>query len=87
MLAGQHAVAVEYRLPAANSRLISENLQNVVPADNRPLELIAAEHQLGLTNLLQANPGVDPYLPKVGSTLTIPHQYRPRAPWSNRVRR
>ncbi|MGL5289556.1 MAG: LysM peptidoglycan-binding domain-containing protein, partial [Aeromonas sp.] len=73
-LASQQAGAVEYPLPEANSRLIGENQQYVVPADNRPLEQIAADFQLGLTNILEANPGVDPYLPKAGSTLIIPHQ-------------
>ncbi len=71
-LVSQQAAAVEYRLPAANSRLIGENQQYVVPADNRPLEQIASDFQLGLTNIMEANPGVDPYLPKAGSTLIIP---------------
>ncbi|MFE8730714.1 L,D-transpeptidase, partial [Aeromonas hydrophila] len=68
-LVSQQAAAVEYALPAANSRLIGENQEYVVPADNRPLEQIAADFQLGLTNIMEANPGVDPYLPKAGSTL------------------
>lgn len=59
-LVSQQAAAVEYRLPAANSRLIGENQEYVVPADNRPLEQIAADFQLGLTNIMEANPGVDP---------------------------
>ena len=80
-LVSQQAAAVEYRLPAANSRLIGENQEYVVPADNRPLEQIAADFQLGLTNIMEANPGVDPYLPKAGSTLIIPHQLiLPNAP-------
>ena len=80
-LVSLQAAAVEYRLPAANSRLIGENQQYVVPADNRPLEQIASDFQLGLTNIMEANPGVDPYLPKAGSTLIIPHQLiLPNAP-------
>ena len=67
-LVSQQAAAVEYQLPAANSRLIGENQEYVVPADNRPLEQIASDFQLGLTNIMEANPGVDPYLPKAGST-------------------
>ena len=65
-LVSQQAAAVEYQLPAANSRLIGENQEYVVPADNRPLEQIASDFQLGLTNIMEANPGVDPYLPKGG---------------------
>ncbi|MCS3454949.1 L,D-transpeptidase family protein [Aeromonas rivuli] len=73
-LVSQQAAAVEYALPTAKSRLIGENQEYVVPADNRPLEQIAADFQLGLTNIMEANPGVDPFLPKAGSTLVIPHQ-------------
>ena len=80
-LVSYQAAAVEYQLPAANSRLIGENLEYVVPADNRPLEQIASDFQLGLTNIMEANPGVDPYLPTPGSTLIIPHQLiLPNAP-------
>ncbi|MBP8174597.1 MAG: L,D-transpeptidase family protein, partial [Aeromonadaceae bacterium] len=58
----------------ANSRLIAENHESTVPTAGRPLEAIAAEFQLGLPNMLEANPGVDPYLPKAGSVLKVPHQ-------------
>ncbi len=75
MLNSLSASAVEYQLPAANSRLVGENVEFVVPADStQPLETIAAKYQIGLTGMLEANHGVDPYLPKPGSTLTIPHQ-------------
>ncbi len=69
------ASAVEYPLPPSNSRLVGMNSEYVVPADSKePLEAIAARYQIGLTGMLEANHGVDPYLPKPGSTLTIPHQ-------------
>lgn len=68
------ANAVEYGLPPANSRLIGQNMEYVVPNDGKPLEAIAAQYQLGLTNMLEANPGLDPYLPRAGSKLIIPHQ-------------
>ncbi|AHG21060.1 L,D-transpeptidase [Chania multitudinisentens RB-25] len=71
----QAALAVVYPLPAKNSRLIGENIQITVPADSKlPLESFAAQYQMGLSNMLEANPGVDPYLPLPGSTLTIPQQ-------------
>lgn len=73
-LTSTQVCALEYPLPAANSRLIGENQEYTVPNDGRPLEAIAAEFQLGLTNMLEANPGVDPYLPKAGSVLKVPHQ-------------
>lgn len=69
------ASAVEYPLPAANSRLVGQNVEYVVPADSKqPLEAIAAKYQIGLTGMMEANPGVDPYLPLPGSTLIVPHQ-------------
>ncbi len=69
------ALAVVYPLPAKNSRLVGENIQITVPADSKlPLESFAAQYQMGLSNMLEANPGVDPFLPLPGSTLTIPHQ-------------
>jgi L,D-transpeptidase YbiS len=68
-------LATVYALPGANSRLVGENQYYVVPADEMlTLEDIATEFQLGLSNLLEANPGVDPFLPKAGSKLVIPHQ-------------
>ncbi|KFK94852.1 MULTISPECIES: L,D-transpeptidase family protein [unclassified Serratia (in: enterobacteria)] len=71
----QAALAVVYPLPAKNSRLIGENIQITIPADSTlPLESFAAQYQMGLSNMMEANPGVDPYLPLPGSTLTIPHQ-------------
>lgn len=66
--------AAEYPLPAENSRLIGENSTYVVPNDGKPLEDIAAKYQIGLIAMLEANPGVDPLLPKAGTVLTIPSQ-------------
>ncbi|WP_053115597.1 L,D-transpeptidase family protein [Winslowiella iniecta] len=69
------AFAVVYPLPEKNSRLIGENLEITVPQDSKlPLEAFAAQYQMGLSNLLEANPGVDVYLPKAGSKLIIPQQ-------------
>ncbi|MGQ8817465.1 L,D-transpeptidase family protein [Serratia sp. NA_13] len=71
----QAAFAVVYPLPAKDSRLVGENIQITVPEDSKlPLESFAAQYQMGLSNMLEANPGVDPFLPKPGSTLTIPQQ-------------
>lgn len=71
----QSAFAVVYPLPAANSRLTGENLEITIPEDSKlPLEAFAAQYQMGLSNVMEANPGVDVYLPKAGSKLIIPHQ-------------
>ena len=75
------ALATEYPLPPPSSRLVGENHYYTVPEGKHTLEDIAAQFQLGLSNLMEANPGVDPFLPKPGSQLLIPHQLiLPNAP-------
>ncbi len=55
--------------------MIGENLEITVPDDSRlPLEAFAAQYQMGLSNMLEANPGVDVYLPKAGTKMGIPQQ-------------
>ncbi|MDE9427144.1 L,D-transpeptidase family protein [Xenorhabdus bovienii] len=68
------AHAMEYPLPPTNSRLIGENAIYVVSDDGLSLEAVAAKYQIGLLAMLEANPGVDPYLPKPGTKLIIPSQ-------------
>ncbi|UWX91802.1 L,D-transpeptidase [Enterobacter mori] len=69
------AFAVTYSLPPEGSRLVGSPIIITVPEGNTlPLEAFAAQYGLGLSNLLEANPGVDPFLPKAGTTLTIPQQ-------------
>lgn len=69
------ALAVTYPLPPEGSRLVGTPVTVVVPEGNtRPLEYFAAQYGQGLSNMLEANPGVDPFLPKAGTTLTIPQQ-------------
>ncbi|MGP6488886.1 L,D-transpeptidase family protein [Duffyella gerundensis] len=71
----QSAFAVVYPLPPANSRLIGDNLEITVPQDSKlPLEAFAAQYQMGLSNLLEANPGIDVYLPQAGRKIIIPQQ-------------
>ncbi|MDX8000621.1 LysM peptidoglycan-binding domain-containing protein [Xenorhabdus sp. Reich] len=68
------ARAIEYPLPPANSRLLGENSTYIVSDDGLSLEFIAAKYQIGLLAMLEANPGVDPYLPEAGTELIIPSQ-------------
>lgn len=44
----------------------------MVQDDGGSLEAIAKKYNVGFLALLQANPGVDPYVPRAGSVLTIP---------------
>lgn len=75
LLAGQGAQAVSYPLPPEGSRLVGNPVIITVPQGNtQPLEAFAAQYGQGLSNMLEANPGVDVYLPKSGSTLVVPQQ-------------
>ncbi len=75
LFASQSALAVSYPLPPEGSRLVGSEQVITVPAGNiQPLEAFAAQYGQGLSNMLEANPGVDPFLPKAGTQLTIPQQ-------------
>lgn len=75
LLASQSVLAVTYPLPPEGSRLVGSPLKIIVPLDsNFPLEAFAARYGQGLSNMLEANPGVDVYLPARGTTQTIPQQ-------------
>ena len=75
ILTSQSALAVSYPLPPEGSRLVGSPLTITIPQQNtQPLEAFAAQYGQGLSNMLEANPGVDVYLPKSGSTLVVPQQ-------------
>ncbi|MGL4869386.1 MAG: L,D-transpeptidase family protein [Aeromonas veronii] len=73
LLCAAPAEAKRYPLPAAGSRLIGE-LEDYIIQQNEHLELVGKNTQIGFLALLEANPGVDPYLPKPGTRLTLPTQ-------------
>jgi len=68
------ARANTWPLPPPGSRLVGENRVHVVENNGSSLEAIAKKYNVGFLALLQANPGVDPYVPRPGSVLTIPLQ-------------
>lgn len=76
MLAAMRAgLAVSYPLPPEGSRLVGSSFTVAVPqGSTEPLETFAATYSQGLSNMLEANPGVDPFLPAAGTTLVIPQQ-------------
>ncbi|WP_139126230.1 L,D-transpeptidase family protein [Aeromonas sp. DNP9] len=73
LLCAAPAEAKRYPLPSAGSRLIGE-LGDYIIQQNEHLELVGKNTQIGFLALLEANPGVDPYLPKPGTRLTLPTQ-------------
>lgn len=75
LLISQSVQAVSYPLPPTGSRLVGTSQTITVPEHNTlPLEAFAAQYGQGLSNMLEANPGVDPFLPKSGTQLVIPQQ-------------
>ena len=75
LLVSRNVLALSYPLPPEGSRLVGSTQVVTVPQGNTlPLEAFAARHGIGLSNMLEANPGVDPFLPKPGTELTIPQQ-------------
>ncbi|MCT4702136.1 L,D-transpeptidase [Enterobacteriaceae bacterium H20N1] len=75
LLASQNVLAVSYPLPPEGSRLVGSPLTITVPEGNKlPLEAFAQQHGQGLSNLIEANPDVDVFLPHAGSELVIPGQ-------------
>lgn len=75
LLISQSVQAVSYPLLPTGSRLVGTSQTITVPDHNTlPLEAFAAQYGQGLSNMLEANPGVDPFLPKSGTQLVIPQQ-------------
>lgn len=75
LLVSQSVLAISYPLPPEGSRLVGRPLKITVPQGNKlPLEAFAAQHSQGLSNLIEANPDVDVFLPHAGSELVIPRQ-------------
>lgn len=71
----QAAFALTYPLPAAGNHLIGQPVSVTIPGGNtEPLEYYAARFNMGLSNMLEANPDVDPFLPVGGHRLIIPQQ-------------
>ncbi|MGF1727335.1 L,D-transpeptidase family protein [Photobacterium nomapromontoriensis] len=63
--------AVEYNRPPSDSKLVGVMEYYQVNKDDSLLD-IANKFDVGLLQLMAANPGVDPFLPTPGSLLTIP---------------
>lgn len=70
----------EFILPPGDVDLIGE-LQEITANQEDALIDIARRHGLGYNEIVNANPKVDPWLPKKGTKIILPTQYiLPRAP-------
>ncbi|KJU05936.1 L,D-transpeptidase [Salmonella enterica subsp. enterica serovar Heidelberg str. 77-1831] len=60
LLVSHFSLAISYPLPPEGSRLVGQPVTVAVPQNNtQPLESFAARYGQGLSNMLEANPGVD----------------------------
>ncbi|MGN1357296.1 MAG: L,D-transpeptidase family protein [Succinivibrionaceae bacterium] len=67
------AASVDYQLNPGQ-RLVGQNFNYTMPEGKHSLEYVAALTNLGLSNVMEANPWIDPYLPEPGTVMLIPHQ-------------
>ncbi|MEC4726664.1 L,D-transpeptidase family protein [Shewanella sp. D64] len=67
------ALANVYPLPEKGSRLIGEVQEHIVVKGDF-FQTISKQYNIGILELMETNPGVDPFLPTVGSKLVIPTQ-------------
>lgn len=75
LLASQSSFASTFTLPSDGSRLVGQNAVEQIPFLNQqPLENFAVKYHVGLSNMLEANPGIDPWLPQSGTVATFPLQ-------------
>ena len=68
------ALALDRFILTADETVVGEILQHTV-SDNETLLDIARAYGLGYNQIVLANPGVDPWLPPEGLTLTIPKMF------------
>lgn len=62
-----------YSLPTNGSRLIGE-IQHHIVQKGEYFQTIAKQYNVGILELMESNPGVDPFLPTPGLDLIIPTQ-------------
>ena len=62
----------DYTIVPGNNVIGEEQTYNISADGTTTLEYVAAEYSLGLSNMIEANPNVDPIVPKKGTTLIIP---------------
>lgn len=68
------ALAVDYPLPPANSRLIGQNQYWTVQEGDRNLQAIARHFDTAAMLILEANDTIAPVQPKPGTQVLIPSQ-------------
>lgn len=71
----QAAFGKQFDLPEPGDHMVGNVITDTIPEGNvKPLEFYAAKFNVGLSNLLESNPGLDPFLPAGGHKLIIPQK-------------
>ena len=68
------ASAVTYPIDEHTVMVGADTTYQVERGGTTTLEYVAAHFQLGLSNMIEANPGVDPIVPMAGTNLIIPRR-------------
>ncbi|SHE39864.1 L,D-transpeptidase family protein [Vibrio gazogenes] len=77
--------AKTYSLPPQGSRMVGKIIYHEVQK-GETVANIADAYNVGFLNMMEANPGVDPFLPQVGHVMTIPARtILPDVPWQGIV--
>lgn len=77
--------AESYPLPAAGNQLVGEIQYVEIRAEETLLD-IARRYNLGYNEITAANPGVDPWLPREGTSIQLPTRFvLPAKPWEGVV--
>ncbi|MCV2531261.1 MAG: L,D-transpeptidase family protein [Candidatus Lightella neohaematopini] len=73
VLFNNNLYATVYRIFDSNSRIIGKNISFIIPLNNKcSLEYFSAKFQVGITNMLEANPNLDVYLPTSCTKIIVP---------------
>ncbi|QQX81350.1 L,D-transpeptidase family protein [Shewanella sp. KX20019] len=62
-----------YQIPQGGSRLVGDLQEHLVKKGDY-FQTISKQYNIGILELMESNPGVDPFLPTPGSRLLIPTQ-------------
>ena len=68
------AQAITYEVNPDTKIVGDDTTYTIERSGTTTLEYVASHYQLGLSNLIEANPGVDPIVPINGTSLIIPRQ-------------
>ncbi|ARC54727.1 peptidoglycan-binding protein [Candidatus Riesia sp. GBBU] len=69
-----YSYSKEYFISSPYNRLIGQNQYYTIPNDGNSLEFIISKFHIGLLGMLEANPDIDPLLPKAGKKVILPLQ-------------